>query len=123
MLDWFERHNWISLIVAVLIAGFIFYMSSRVFPPSVVGIGIKAIVYHFVVFFFLAGFLIAGLKGERKDVFWILVAVIIAVFYAVTDEFHQLFVPGRFGCLEDVLIDGIGVVCSGMVYGVLRFGK
>ena len=28
--------------------------------------------------------------------------------YAATDEFHQLFVPGRSGQLKDVLIDTAG---------------
>ena len=31
------------------------------------------------------------------------------VCYAATDEFHQLFVPGRAGMVTDVLIDSIGV--------------
>ncbi len=30
--------------------------------------------------------------------------------YAATDEFHQLFVPGRSGQLSDVMIDGAGAV-------------
>ena len=34
--------------------------------------------------------------------------------YACTDEFHQLFVPGRGGRLTDVLID-----CAGALMGIL----
>ena len=30
--------------------------------------------------------------------------------YAATDEFHQLFVPGRAGMITDVLIDSMGVL-------------
>lgn len=37
-----------------------------------------------------------------------LFAVIIAVLYGFTDEFHQLFTPGRHGLITDVLIDGFG---------------
>ena len=37
-----------------------------------------------------------------------LFAVIIAVAYGVTDEFHQLFTPGRHGQITDVLIDRFG---------------
>ncbi|HDK7174800.1 TPA: VanZ family protein [Clostridium botulinum] len=36
-------------------------------------------------------------------------AAIITVLYACTDEFHQLFIPGREGKVRDVLIDSIGV--------------
>jgi VanZ family protein len=32
----------------------------------------------------------------------------LAVLYGVTDEYHQMFVPGREGKLTDVLIDGLG---------------
>lgn len=35
-----------------------------------------------------------------------------AVFYAMTDEFHQLFVPGRSGQITDVMIDGGGAFCG-----------
>ena len=31
-----------------------------------------------------------------------------ATLYAATDEFHQLFVPGRAGLFTDVLIDATG---------------
>lgn len=40
--------------------------------------------------------------------YWI--AASAAVFYACTDEFHQLFVPGRAGLVSDVLIDSAGAV-------------
>ena len=29
--------------------------------------------------------------------------------YAITDEIHQLFVPGRFGQVSDIIIDSMGV--------------
>lgn len=32
--------------------------------------------------------------------------------YAATDEFHQLFVPGRSGQIRDVLIDSSGVLAG-----------
>ena len=35
-------------------------------------------------------------------------AWILATIYAATDEFHQLFVPGRSGQLRDVLLDSTG---------------
>ncbi|HEU0038309.1 MAG TPA: VanZ family protein [Verrucomicrobiae bacterium] len=35
-------------------------------------------------------------------------ALLGVMFYAATDEVHQLFVPGRFGTLPDVLIDMTG---------------
>lgn len=46
-------------------------------------------------------------KGKRP------VAWLLAVFYAVTDEFHQSFVPGRNASFWDVLIfDNLGALIS-----------
>lgn len=35
---------------------------------------------------------------------------IISILYACIDEFHQLFVPGRAGMIQDVMIDSIGII-------------
>jgi VanZ family protein len=40
----------------------------------------------------------------------LLIAVLVAVLYAFSDEWHQTFVPGREGSLRDVAIDALGVV-------------
>ena len=51
----------------------------------------------------LCGFSKASLEKN------ITTAYILGTLYAVTDELHQLFVPGRSGQLSDVLIDSAGV--------------
>ena len=38
------------------------------------------------------------------------VAAVLAILYACSDEFHQLFVAGRAGRISDVLIDSAGAV-------------
>ncbi len=35
---------------------------------------------------------------------------IISVLYAISDEIHQLFIPGRSGMIQDVFIDSIGII-------------
>lgn len=45
-------------------------------------------------------------RGKRRY----LLSGITAAFYAVTDEIHQLFVPGRAGMLSDVCIDTAGAI-------------
>lgn len=48
-------------------------------------------------------------------------AFCIAIPYAASDELHQLFVPGRAGRLNDVLIDSIGAVLGLFLFlGVKR---
>ena len=44
-------------------------------------------------------------------------AAAIGIAYAVTDEVHQAFVPGRQGAVLDVLIDAVGVLIGVYVLG------
>lgn len=44
-----------------------------------------------------------------------------AALYACSDEFHQLFVAGRAGCVRDVLIDSAGAVLGLALF--LCFGR
>ena len=37
-------------------------------------------------------------------------ALALSVLYACTDEFHQIFVPGRSPLVKDVLIDSVGAL-------------
>jgi len=48
-----------------------------------------------------------------------IIAIFISFFYAVTDEFHQLFVPGRSGEIRDVMIDSLGATTGVIIYFVL----
>lgn len=43
-----------------------------------------------------------------------LVSAGLAVIYALSDEYHQTFVPGRSGDLTDLLVDGVGI-CGAML--------
>ena len=37
------------------------------------------------------------------------------VVFAASDEWHQSFVPDRFGTIQDVLIDGLGICAAGSI--------
>ena len=56
-----------------------------------------------------------------------LIAWFISTLYGVTDEIHQLFVPGRSGAVKDVLIDAvgaaIGVLALAVLFGIVRIWK
>jgi VanZ family protein len=39
-------------------------------------------------------------------------AFVVAVLYAISDEFHQSFVPGRYPDLRDVLVDAAGALAA-----------
>lgn len=66
---------------------------------------------HFLIYTLL-GFLIMNAylqkeKIKRKDIF---VSWILGTIYAITDEVHQFFVPGRSAEIRDVCIDSLGVI-------------
>lgn len=47
-------------------------------------------------------------------------STLIGIVYAITDEIHQLFVPGRSGKILDVGIDSLGVITGIIIYQILE---
>lgn len=45
----------------------------------------------------------------------IIFSIIITLFYALTDEYHQAFVFGRQGTLKDIGIDSIGIILTSIL--------
>lgn len=63
----------------------------------------------------LAVLLLGILAGEYMEGCIVIWSVILAALYASTDEFHQLFVPGRSGQFRDVLIDSCGAAAGTLI--------
>ena len=55
----------------------------------------------------------AGAASERPCALY---AVGIAALYAVSDEWHQSYVPSRTASEQDVLIDAVGAICGACLY-------
>jgi VanZ family protein len=77
---------------------------------------------HFFVYLVLGILVInakrrSGLKGWK----WFFLALGFGVLYAVSDEIHQLYVPGRSGQIRDILIDGAGVLAGSIIYKTVSF--
>jgi len=120
-LNWLGVFLWMSLI---------FYMSSRpgedsanmssnflvvfevLFPfmeEDILHLMVRKLA-HVGVYMVLFLLLVNALKqhiSERKYMYTY--AVFIGLLYAITDEIHQVFVPGRSGNVLDVLIDSMGL--------------
>lgn len=58
-----------------------------------------------------------GIKGYKS----FFIALLICIVYAISDEVHQLFVPGRAGQVKDVMIDSAGAIVG--VSGYLALEK
>jgi len=125
IISWFEKHNKISWMIALLIAIIIFYISSQSFSQGSPGpeFALKSTIYHFLAFFFFNAFLmISIIKGQHKNKKFLLITILISILYAFSDEFHQYFVPGRSSTISDVLIDTTGILFASIIY-LFRFRK
>lgn len=71
---------------------------------------------HFFAYFILGILIYRALWGRWKNFF---MALFIAFLYAVSDEVHQLFIPGRSGEFRDVLIDSAGAATGILLYILL----
>lgn len=64
---------------------------------------------HIFLYFVLAILLYMAVKG-RSNIKDYSLAFILTTLYACTDEFHQLFIPGRSGEFRDILVDSTGAL-------------
>lgn len=93
---------------AILYAGFIFYLSSIPAPVTPIK-GIDMSPIHILEFFILSYLIFRALSRERITLWHAFVlAIIISTLYGITDEIHQLFVPGRHFSVFDILFNFIG---------------
>lgn len=58
-----------------------------------------------------------GMQGLNR----FLIALAISILYAISDEVHQLFIPGRAGQVKDVIIDSAGATVG--ISGYLALEK
>lgn len=60
---------------------------------------------EYLILYILVYNAINSVKSIRKNLF---IAIIITCIYAITDEVHQYFIPGRVMSIKDILIDSLG---------------
>jgi VanZ family protein len=99
-------------------AGFIFWLSS--IPDLKSGIEQDFIfrkIAHILEFAILCFLLIRALVKEKISfVKTLILAVIIAFLYSISDEYHQTFIQGRQGSFKDVGIDSIGIFLMAILW-------
>ena len=81
---------------------------------------------HSVGYAMLAGLILRALAGGRlKDVTWkrTIAAIVLSTLYGVSDEFHQLFVPGRSADPYDVLADSVGATIGTSIGWLLSVAR
>jgi hypothetical protein len=101
------------LVPAVLYAALIYGVSS--IPSS----GLPSLaddrILHFAEYFgfgICLAFAAAAWARERFAVSHAVLAALAGIAWAISDEWHQSFVPGRDPSLSDLLFDGVGLVAA-----------
>ncbi len=97
------------IIPPLALMGLIFYLSSR--PNLGTGLGAWDTVLRkgaHMTAFGLLWFLVWRAFQYR----WGVVAAVITVAYAISDELHQRWVPGRNGAVRDVMFDAAGMALA-----------
>ncbi len=117
--------RWLYWLPAVAVMAAIFLLSSqsglRVSEDVAVDRPFR-VTGHLLAYALLAALLLVAVSGARRprarDV---LIAFGLTIAYALSDEWHQSFVPDRTGRLDDVLTDAIGALV-GLAVGWLVLG-
>jgi VanZ family protein len=96
----------------VFYCAWLFWLSSSSNPihPEMLFRGEDKVI-HAVLYGGLAALVSFGIRGSRKPaapLVQILVPVVFAALYGISDEFHQSFVPHRTADVWDVVADGVG---------------
>lgn len=90
-------------------SGFLVQISHHFFPGLSLSIMTCVIrkCAHMFLYLILSILVINAIKPRKQ---YILISFLFCLFYACTDEIHQLFVIGRSGSIQDVLVDMVGVL-------------
>ncbi len=87
--------------------GLIFYLSHQPSIPMPMRFPHQDKVFHFVAYFGLGTLFFYSLHGMETRRRW-LWAFALAAVYGITDEIHQMYVPGRDASVLDWLADAMG---------------
>ena len=128
--------NKISLLLVTLWMIFIFVMSSFDATSSsnqsnfivdiitsiinIKDIGLLSLIIrklaHFIEYFILGVLVINFITRYDKK---IIIAILLCIIYATSDEIHQIFVPGRSCQIIDIMIDSLGSIMGIYLYKLI----
>ncbi len=107
---------WLPVIIYAI---FIFNVSSvpgKNIPSLFKG---QDVIFHFFEYAFFSLLLGRAIKEyylNRTKIIRILLTLVLAFIYALSDEFHQSFVPNRTASMFDVKIDTLGSLLGCLIY-------
>lgn len=70
--------------------------------------------------YLILGVLMINMLNKNDIAKKYIIAIIICIIYASSDEIHQIFVAGRCFSIRDILIDSMGAISGIYIYKLLR---
>lgn len=101
-------NDWIPAIIVMLVIFGLSSMEGQVVKATGFGHESYQVNAHFILYLLLSLALYKALKDIPKTIFW-------AIIYSMTDELHQVFVPGRSWQLKDLVVDLFGILLGGLI--------
>ena len=96
------------------------------FVASILGVAPESVTFavrkcaHFTEYLVLGLFMMLAAANAKRGKNKGLITWVIGTAYAISDEVHQLFVPGRSCELRDMCIDAAGIFCGVMIIAGVR---
>jgi len=102
---------------AILYACLIFYSSSQTDIPAIAMpiFSLSDKLVHFLEFALFGSLLFLTFASAGWRPWDAPLAIVLGGIYGVTDEMHQLFVPGRFADPADALVNCVGVLAAVLI--------
>ena len=72
-------------------------------------------IIHAVVYMPLGFLFYMSLRASGARNYVLVAASLLACIYGISDEIHQLFVPGRYASLGDVVADAVGALTGSLI--------
>ncbi|NWF89183.1 MAG: VanZ family protein [Ignavibacteriaceae bacterium] len=126
MFNYLERNKVVLVYLPLIFYWLLLFILTSLPSQSVPSVGVNDKLEHFAAFFGLSFLLYLALSLQkksplvRKNAF--LFTLIIASFYGLLDELHQLIIPGRSCELIDLTADILGAIL-GVVFFKIVFLK
>ena len=77
---------------------------------------------HFTEYLIL-GTLVINMFTKNNDKKTYLLSILLCIIYAISDEIHQIFTPGRACQITDILIDSVGSITGIYLFKLLKKRK
>ena len=107
-----------------LLAGILHFLHLRVSPSAFDSIHALTRKLAHLTEYAIFALLLYGLPGGKSQMLWrprrALTCILVTAVYSLTDEFHQLYVPGRHASLLDCGLDTMGASLAMVVPYTLK---